>query len=54
MKNIQKVRLEFNSDFLKIPNNIWYFGKSLIEVMLSPNGMNVKHINDNCGLIVDN
>ena len=30
---------------------IWYFGKSLSEVMLSPNGMNVRHINDNCGLI---
>ena len=29
----------------------WYFGKSLIEVMLSPNGMNVKHITHNCGLI---
>ena len=29
----------------------WYFGKCLSEVMLSPNGMNVKHINDNCGYI---
>ena len=29
----------------------WYFGKSLIEVMLSPNGMNVKHINHNFGFI---
>ena len=29
----------------------YYFGKSLSEVMLSPNGMNVKHINNNCGLI---
>ena len=33
--------------------NNWYFGKSVSEVMLSPNGMNVKHINDNCGLITE-
>ena len=36
-----------------IDKNYYYFGKSLIEVMLSPNGMNVKHITHNCGLISD-
>ena len=35
----------------KLFKNVWYFGKSLSEVMLSPNGMNVKHITHNCGLI---
>ena len=44
MKNIQKVE-----HYLVYGNNTnWYFGKSVSEVMLSPNGMNVKHINDNC------
>ena len=55
MKNLQKVEialryvLNFHSEY-----KTWYFGKSLLEVMLSPNGMNVKHINDNCGLITKN
>ena len=53
MKDIQKVHLIIH-DF---PNRIflkryYYFGKSLSEVMLCPNGMNVKPINDNCSLII--
>ena len=50
LKNIQNVNLRLNNG--EVMN--WYFGKSLIEVMLSPNGVNVKHINDNCGLITKN
>ena len=52
MENIQKVVLSFK-DVMKqeFYTKYYYFGKSLIEVMLSPNGMNVKQINNNCGLI---
>ena len=42
-ENLKQLRLDF-----------WqmkFFDKSLIEVMLSPNEMNVKHITHNCGLI---
>ena len=46
-ENIQKV----DHRFIRKNYMNWYFGKSLIEVMLSPNGMNVKLIDDNCGLI---
>ena len=46
MKSIEYVELD-DRTFKKY----WYFGKSLSEVMLSPNGMNVKHITHNCGLI---
>ena len=50
MKCIQKV--ELHNDWSKYDDyKIWYFGKCLSEVMFSPNGMNVKRINDNCGLI---
>ena len=55
LKNIQKVSIyTYWRDSLNFPisdKNNWYFGKCLIEVMLSPNGMNVKHISHNCGLI---
>ena len=51
MKYIQRVELIFKDSAAK--SMIWYFGKSVSEVMLSPNGMNVKLINENCGLIVD-
>ena len=52
MKNIQLISYSVTDGYHKvISTKNWYFGKSLIEVMLSPNGMNVKHINDNCGLI---
>ena len=47
MKNIQKVTINLRYEY-----KTWYFGKSLSEVMLSPNGMNVKHITHNCGLII--
>ena len=54
MKNIKTVELVYK-DFTyreSIDKSmIRYFGKSLSEVMLSPNGMNVKHITHNCGLI---
>ena len=52
MINIRKVFL-FRC-YEPIPKMYWYFGKCLSEVMLSPNGMNVKHITHNCGLITDN
>ena len=55
MKNIERVSLF--SHWITCQNvsmsdtKYYYFDKSLSEVMLSPNGMNVKHINDKCGLI---
>ena len=53
IKNIQKVELFIDTHDTDIGiNDFWYFGKSLSEVMLSPNGMNVKHINDNCILFI--
>ena len=52
MKFIQNIKLEvYNENKSELDKKYWYFGKSLIEVMLSPNGMNVKHIAHNCGLI---
>ena len=53
MKDLQKIDLHFYhlSSPIKSYTKYWYFGKCLTEVMLSPNGMNVKQINDNCGLI---
>ena len=53
MKNIQKVIISKinNSINPTKKNKKWIFGKCLSEVMLSPNGMNVKHITHNCGLI---
>ena len=52
MKNIQKVFVSVIKNRI-YETKYWYFGKSLSEVMLSPNGMNVKHITHNCGLIID-
>ena len=47
MENIQNVFVwRYNRE-----HKFWYFGKCLSEVMLSPNGMNVIRVNDNCGLI---
>ena len=52
MKNIEKVRIRtHNGNQNKYYTKYWYFGKSLSEVMLSPNGVNVIRVNDNCGLI---
>ena len=51
MKNIEKLHLNV-FDNRMIDRKYYYFGKSLSEVMLSPNGMNVKHITHNCGLNV--
>ena len=52
MKSIQKIEFRrYNKANKIIDNKTWCFGKSLIEVMLSPNGMNVKHITHNCGSI---
>ena len=56
MKSIAEVNHEY---LLKSPtedhktrgSKMWYFGKSLSEVMLSPDGVNVKAITQNCGLI---
>ena len=45
MKSIQKVTLHRKHHF------IWYFGKCLSEVMLSPNRMKVFSIDENCGFI---
>ena len=51
MKSVQKVVHIVDRDILERKHfKIWYFGKSLSEVMLSLNGMNVKPITDNCGL----
>ena len=53
MKNIQLISFSVTDGYNKvIYTKYWYFGNSLSEVMLSPNGMNVKLINDNCGLII--
>ena len=49
MKSIQKVMIFNQND--ENHRKFYYFGKSLSEVMLSPNGMNVKHITNNCDLI---
>ena len=52
MTNIRKVNhFVQNKHFQIIGRKYWYFGKSLIEVMLSPNGKHVIRVNDNCGLI---
>ena len=53
MKNIKNVEFIKYSDKNHY-KKYWYFGKSLSEVMLSPNGMNVKHITHNCALITYN
>ena len=51
MKNIHKVILRvYDSKVNKYNIKNYFFGKCLSEVMLSPNGMNVKHITHNCGL----
>ena len=51
MKSVQNVVHIVDKDILERKHfKIWYFGKCLSEVMLSPNGMNVKPITDNCGL----
>ena len=52
MRNIRRVELICKHSAEKSMK--WYFGKSVSEVMLSPNGMNVKHITHNCGLIEHN
>ena len=49
MKSIQKVMVFNQND--ENHKKFYYFGKSLSEVMLSPNGKDVKQITDNCGLI---
>ena len=54
MKYIEKVELSVKITSKLMSERKYYFGKSLIEVMLSPNGMNVKHITHNCGLITSN
>ena len=53
IKNIQKVKFSLkNHSYSNIElYKKWYFGKCVSEVMLSHNGMNVKHITHNCGLI---
>ena len=51
MKNMKSVYHVIGKQ--KFFENIWYFGRCLSKVMLSPNGMNVKPINDNCGLITN-
>ena len=52
MKNIHKVILRvYDSKVNKYNIKNYFFVKCLSEVMLSPNGMNVKHITHNCGLI---
>ena len=54
LKNIQRVKYKFVNWAEKSEQiNCYYFDKCLIEVMLSPNGMNVKHITHNCGLIIE-
>ena len=51
LKNIQSIDFVNKKLYRILSAKYYYFGKSLIEVMLSPNGMNVKHITHNCGLI---
>ena len=54
MKFIQNIKLEvYNENKSELGHKFGYFDKSVSEVMLSPNGMNVKHITHNCGLIID-
>ena len=53
MKSIKSVyQMTYISDEQNFYENIWYFGKSLTDVMLSPFGMYLNPITDNCGLIV--
>ena len=47
MKNILRVNYVVDSK----TQTIWYFGKSLSEVMLSPNGKYIIRVNDNCGYL---
>ena len=55
MKNMETVILIVNNSMNKCyEEKNYYFDRSLSEVMLSPNGMNVKHITHNCGLIINN
>ena len=54
MKDIQRIIFRvYNSLDNKCYIKYWYFGKCLSEVMLSSNGMNVKRINDNCGVFIN-
>ena len=53
MKNIQNVNLIVD-DKKTFYTKYWYFGKSLSEVMLSPEGKEVIKITDNCGLFQTN
>ena len=55
LKCIQKFEYNFrNKLFKKTNTKYWYFGKSASEVMLSPNGMNVKRVNHNCSSLIIN
>ena len=49
MKNIQKVNVMVDRSNI-FDSKYWYFDKCLTEVMLSPNGMNVKLVTDYCGI----
>ena len=52
MKNIQKVyHCVYGLPEDNIYRKYWFFGKSLSEVMLSPNGKHVIRVNDICGSI---
>ena len=50
MERLQIVTFKTNSCDWFV-HDTWYFGKYLSEVMFSDNGLNVKHINDNCGFL---
>ena len=52
MKSINEVDLTVeNKDNKTIDTMNWYFGERLSQVMLSPDGINVIRVNDNCGLV---
>ena len=57
MKDIQKVSFSAKvydyEDFSPVIyiNKCWYFGQCLSQLMLTPNGLNVIRVNDNCGFI---
>ena len=54
MKIIQRVELHSDFPEEEDKHKIWYFGKCLTELILTPKLMNVIPVNDNCSLIINN
>ena len=49
LKNFNHSVFDMNTE--RHQTKCWYFGKSLSEVMSSPNGKDVIRVNDNCGFV---